>query len=103
MPLPEKLPKLRLVPPETPEELAHRFERETRPVLRQRHITSECYQITFGPILVQTPPATRRDYAGWNDDGVSGRVKSKRSCKKRRAEAQFQIALAYRFKWIWML
>jgi chorismate dehydratase len=36
MPLPEKLPPLRLVPPETPEELAHRFERETRSVLRQR-------------------------------------------------------------------
>jgi chorismate dehydratase len=33
---PEQPPKLRLAPPETPEELAHRFERETRPVLLQR-------------------------------------------------------------------
>jgi chorismate dehydratase len=36
MPTPDDLPKLRLVPPESPEELAHRFERETRPVLLQR-------------------------------------------------------------------
>jgi chorismate dehydratase len=33
---PEPTPKLRLAPVETPEELAHRFERETRPVLLQR-------------------------------------------------------------------
>src|SRR5271169_1614550 len=33
---PDQPPKLRLAPPETPEELAHRFERETRPVLLQR-------------------------------------------------------------------
>ncbi len=33
---PEKTPKLRLAPPETPEELARRFERETRPALLQR-------------------------------------------------------------------
>src|SRR5580658_10054124 len=32
----EPTAKLKLAPPETPEELAHRFERETRPVLRQR-------------------------------------------------------------------
>src|SRR5580658_6047312 len=36
MPTPEPTPKLRLAPAETPEELAHRFERETRPVLLQR-------------------------------------------------------------------
>ena len=36
MSTPEQTPKLRLVPPETPEELARRFERETRPVLLQR-------------------------------------------------------------------
>ena len=36
MPPPEPTPKLRLAPAETPEELAHRFERETRPVLLQR-------------------------------------------------------------------
>jgi chorismate dehydratase len=36
MATPDNLPKLRLAPPETPEELAHRFERETRPVLLQR-------------------------------------------------------------------
>jgi chorismate dehydratase len=34
-------PKLRLAPPETPEELAHRFERETRPVLLQRESALE--------------------------------------------------------------
>jgi len=33
---PEPTPKLRLAPAETPEELARRFERETRPVLLQR-------------------------------------------------------------------
>ncbi len=32
----EEIPKLRLAPKETPEELAHRFERETRPSLLQR-------------------------------------------------------------------
>ncbi len=36
MPSPEELPKLRLAPLETPEELARRFERETRPVQLQR-------------------------------------------------------------------
>jgi chorismate dehydratase len=36
MSTPEQTPKLRLAPPETPEELARRFERETRPVLLQR-------------------------------------------------------------------
>jgi chorismate dehydratase len=36
MPTPEDTPKLRLAPLETPEELALRFERETRPVLLQR-------------------------------------------------------------------
>jgi chorismate dehydratase len=36
MPTPEPTPKLRLAPSETPEELARRFERETRPVLLQR-------------------------------------------------------------------
>ncbi|HEX3720478.1 MAG TPA: menaquinone biosynthesis protein [Verrucomicrobiae bacterium] len=36
MPTPEDTPKLRLAPLETPEELARRFERETRPVLLQR-------------------------------------------------------------------
>jgi len=38
---PEELPKLRLAPEETPEELAHRFERETRPVLLQRESALE--------------------------------------------------------------
>lgn len=33
---PDKTPKLRVVPAETPEELARRFERETRPALLQR-------------------------------------------------------------------
>ena len=36
MSTPEQTPKLRLAPSETPEELARRFERETRPVLLQR-------------------------------------------------------------------
>jgi chorismate dehydratase len=36
MQTPEETPKLRLAPAETPEELARRFERETRPVLLQR-------------------------------------------------------------------
>jgi chorismate dehydratase len=36
MPTPDPTPKLRLAPAETPEELAHRFARETRPVLLQR-------------------------------------------------------------------
>jgi chorismate dehydratase len=36
MPTPEEMPKLRMAPAETPEELARRFERETRPVLLQR-------------------------------------------------------------------
>jgi chorismate dehydratase len=36
MPTPEQIPKLRLAPAQTPEELAQRFERETRPVLLQR-------------------------------------------------------------------
>src|ERR1700675_4229100 len=36
MPTPEELPKLRLAPVETPEELARRFERETRPLQLQR-------------------------------------------------------------------
>jgi chorismate dehydratase len=36
MSTPEKPPKLRLAPVETPEELARRFERESRPVLLQR-------------------------------------------------------------------
>jgi chorismate dehydratase len=38
---PENLPKLRLAPAETPDELAHRFERETRLVLRQRETQLE--------------------------------------------------------------
>jgi chorismate dehydratase len=33
---PQEIPKLRLAPPETPEELAHRFEREQRPGQVQR-------------------------------------------------------------------
>ena len=41
MPTPDNAPKLRLAPPETPEELAHRFERETRPVLLQREYALE--------------------------------------------------------------
>jgi chorismate dehydratase len=41
MSLPEQMPKLRLAPPETPEELARRFERETRPVLLQRESALE--------------------------------------------------------------
>jgi chorismate dehydratase len=41
MPTPDKLPKLRLAPTETPEELAHRFERETRPLLMQRESALE--------------------------------------------------------------
>ena len=38
---PDDLPKLRLAQPETPEELAHRFERETRPILLQRESALE--------------------------------------------------------------
>jgi chorismate dehydratase len=41
MPTPDNNPKLRLAPAETPEELAHRFERETRPVLLQRESALE--------------------------------------------------------------
>ena len=41
MPTPDNAPKLRLAPPETPEELAHRFARETRPVLLQRECALE--------------------------------------------------------------
>jgi len=41
MPTPDDAPKLRLAPPETAEELAHRFERETRPVLLQRESALE--------------------------------------------------------------
>ncbi len=37
----DSLPKLRLARTETPEELAHRFERETRPVLLQREASLE--------------------------------------------------------------
>ena len=37
----DELPKLRMAQPETPEELAHRFERETRPVLLQREASLE--------------------------------------------------------------
>jgi chorismate dehydratase len=36
MPAPEETPKLRLAPVDTPEQLAHRFERETRPAELQR-------------------------------------------------------------------
>ena len=36
MPTPDETPKLRLAPSETPEELARRFERETRPGMLQR-------------------------------------------------------------------
>jgi chorismate dehydratase len=39
--MPDNPPKLRLAPPETAEELAHRFERETRPVLLQRESALE--------------------------------------------------------------
>ena len=41
MPTPDDNPKLRLAPAETPEELAHRFERESRPVLLQRESALE--------------------------------------------------------------
>lgn len=41
MSTPEKIPKLRLAPQETPEELAHRFERETRPLFQQRESALE--------------------------------------------------------------
>src|SRR5271169_1643523 len=41
MPTPDKTPKLRMAPPETAEELAHRFERETRPALLQRESALE--------------------------------------------------------------
>ena len=41
MSTPEKTPKLRLVPPESAEELAHRFERKSRPVLLQRESALE--------------------------------------------------------------
>ena len=37
----EKIPKPRLAPPETSEELAHRFERETRPTLLKREMELE--------------------------------------------------------------
>jgi chorismate dehydratase len=38
---PDESAKLRLAPPETPEELAHRFERETRPILLARESSLE--------------------------------------------------------------
>jgi chorismate dehydratase len=41
MPKPDEFPKLRMAPPETPEELAHRFERETRPFMLQRESALE--------------------------------------------------------------
>jgi chorismate dehydratase len=41
MPTSDNAPKLHLAPPETPEELAHRFQRETRPVLLQRECALE--------------------------------------------------------------
>lgn len=41
MATPDNLPKLRIAPAETPEELAHRFERETRPALMQREAALE--------------------------------------------------------------
>jgi chorismate dehydratase len=41
MSTPDNTPKLRLAPPETPEELAHRFERETRSLLLQRESALE--------------------------------------------------------------
>lgn len=41
MPEPEKMPKLRLAPEETSEELARRFARETRPALLQRECQLE--------------------------------------------------------------
>jgi chorismate dehydratase len=53
MPAPEKTPRLRLAPVETPEELAHRFERETRPVLLQRESQLET---SLGPFKVGSVP-----------------------------------------------
>ena len=44
---PEKMPKLRLAPEETPEELAHRFARETRPALLQRESQLENSLVPF--------------------------------------------------------
>jgi chorismate dehydratase len=41
MPKPDEFPKLRMAPSETPEELAHRFERETRPLMLQRESALE--------------------------------------------------------------
>jgi chorismate dehydratase len=41
MPTPDEMPKLRMAPAETPEELARRFERETRPALLQRECELE--------------------------------------------------------------
>lgn len=53
MPKPDDLPKLRLAPAETPEELAHRFERETRPVLRQ---TEADLENSLAPFKVGSVP-----------------------------------------------
>lgn len=55
----DNMPKLRLVPPETPEELAHRFERESRPVLLQRESRLEAslapYRVGSVPYLNAVP------------------------------------------------
>lgn len=58
----EEIPKLRLAPKETPEELAHRFERETRSVLQQREneLASGLGQFKVGSVpYLNSVPLTR--------------------------------------------
>ena len=58
MPTPDKTPKLRLAPPETPEELARRFERETRPApapTRERNWKIRSAVSKSAPCPISTP------------------------------------------------
>jgi chorismate dehydratase len=62
MSLPEEMPKLRLAPPETPEELARRFARETRPALLQREsqLENSLGQFRVGSVpYLNAAPLTR--------------------------------------------
>src|SRR5580698_1686261 len=62
MATPEQTPKLRLAPAQTPEELARRFERETRPVLLQResHLEDSLKGFKVGSVpYLNAVPLTR--------------------------------------------
>ena len=62
MQTPEETPKLRLAPAESPEELARRFERETRPVLLQResHLENSLAGFKVGSVpYLNAVPLTR--------------------------------------------